>query len=297
MGLSRRLMELARALRPDSSLWRRALVAGIEHGPEPWLRYSPPAFGLAFAAALPSTRAVVRRNLRRLLGPRPASLELADVARVFEGYASCLTEAMLLGTDRGFALASRVVGAEHYAEAARARRGIVLATAHTGGWEIAGHMLSGVHSGEVVLVMRAERDQRARAMHDHARERAGMRVVHVGDDATDAFALLGHLRRNAAVAFQIDRVPPGMRARTGALRGAPFAVPEGPLRLAAASGAPVLLVLTRRLGFLDYEARLSPPLWLPRRPAEAELDGAAQRLVDALGAFLVENPTQWFHFV
>src|SRR4051794_37620154 len=91
----------------DSQLWRRAMTAGVSFGPDSLVRYSPPMFGLAFGAALPGMRSAVRANLRRILGPRSPIAEAVDIAAVFTNYASCLTEALLLGTDRGYKLTSR----------------------------------------------------------------------------------------------------------------------------------------------------------------------------------------------
>src|SRR6185503_18749212 len=229
-------------LRPDSALWRRAIAAGVAFGPHAFVRYSPPVFGLAFGAALGMERALVRANLRRVRGPRSPLVELADVAAVFTTYASCLTEALLLASGRGYKLVPRSRGVEHYHACAAKGRGVIIATAHTGGWEVAGPVLSGVHPGEVVVVMQRERDALARKIQDEARSRAGVKVVHIGESAFDALALLGHLRRRSVVAIQIDRVPPGVRGRQVRFFGAPWLAPEGPLKLAAVSGAPILPV-------------------------------------------------------
>jgi len=290
------LEAIAQSLKPDSALLRRAMVAGVTKGPETFVRYAPPFFGLAFGAALPEVRERVRTNLRRVLGPRPALEELYDVAAVFSNYASCLTEAILLGTPRGHGLVSRAIGVEHYETCVAEGKGIIIATAHTGGWETAGPMLSRVRSREVIVVMARERDARARAMQDELRERAGVKVAHIGETAFDALPLLRHLKQNAVVAMQIDRVPKGMRARTVKLFGEPWLAPEGPLTLSALSGAPIMPVFTRRLGFMSYEAHVFPPIHVPRRPTPAELDAAAQALMTPLGEFLRENPTQWFAF-
>jgi KDO2-lipid IV(A) lauroyltransferase len=284
-------------LQPDSALWRRAMLAGVAFAPGPWVRYSPPLFGLAFAAALPQARRVVRANLRRVLGPRPRARELRDVAAVFANYASCLTEALLVGMGRKTVVVSQPHGVEHYHAARAVGRGVVIATAHTAGWEVAGPVLSGIHPGEVVVAMQRERDPQARAIQDSARARAGVKVVHIGDSPFDALPLLRHLRNRAVVAMQIDRVPAGMRHRTVQLFGGPWPAPEGPLTLAALSGAPILPVFTRRLGFMKYEAIVSPPICLPRRPSREQLDQAAQRMMNAMQEVVRAYPTQWFHFV
>jgi KDO2-lipid IV(A) lauroyltransferase len=282
--------------RHDSVLWRRALNAGVTQGPDALVRYVPPVFGLAFGLALGDKRRAVRRNIRRALGERSALAEYTDVARVFTNFASCLTESLITASDRRDRLMGILVADEHMMSAAREGRGLIIATAHTGGWQAAGPLLRNVHGADVIVAMAPERDERARELSDGARDRAGVRVVHVGTSPLDALPLLAHLRRGGVVAVQIDRLPPGMRSREVTLFGAPFHVPEGPLQLAAVSGAPILPVFTRRLGYMRYEIVSSPPIYLPRKPAAAELDEAARRITTVMETFLRANPTQWFHF-
>jgi phosphatidylinositol dimannoside acyltransferase len=288
--------ELPGKLRLDSAFWRRVMRAGVEKTPEVWVKYSPPLWGLGFWAALPRSRRIVRDNLRRVLGPRPAVQEAREVAAVFANYASCLTEAMLLD-GRRYEMASLPRGVERYQACAAEGRGVIIVTAHTAGWEFAGPVMRGVHPGEVWVVMQRERDEHARAIQDRARERAGVKVAHIGESAFDALPLLHALRRNAVVAMQLDRVPPGMRFRTADLPGGTWRIPEGPLTLAAVSGAPVLPIFTRRLGFMQYEAEVAEPIRIARRPTDAQLDAAAQAMANAMHNFIQRHPTQWFHFV
>ncbi|MDI3283979.1 lysophospholipid acyltransferase family protein [Polyangium sp. 15x6] len=297
MGIGDDLGKLIDDLRRhDSVLWRRALDAGVTHGPRPFVRYAPPLIGLAFGIALGRQRRAVRRNLRRALGKRNVLVENVDVARVFASFASCLTEAFLVGRGRPERLVGLCASDENYVQAASEGRGVIIATAHTGGWQAAGPILRSVHTADVVVVMAHERDERAEALTDDARDKAGVRIVHVGTSPLDALPLLSHLRRGGVVAVQIDRLPKGMRGREVTLFGEPFVVPEGPLSLAALSGAPIVPVFTRRLGYMRYEVRSCPPISLPRRPSEDELSLAARRIAAAMESFLRENPTQWFHF-
>ncbi|XXY49860.1 lysophospholipid acyltransferase family protein [Sorangium sp. So ce269] len=287
---------LLSGLRHDSAFWRRALTAGVTRGPEPWVRHSPPFFGVFFAAALPELRRRVEQNLRRVRGPRSRVADMLDSAAVFATYGSCITEALLLASGRGYTVERRSRGVEHYRACAEAGRGVIIVTAHTGGWDIAGQILGVVHPEGVMLAMQRERDAEARAIQDAARQRAGVQVVHIGDGPLDALPLLNHLRRGGVVAMQIDRVPPGMRSREVAFLGARWRAPEGPIALAAISGAPILPVFTHRLGFLEYEAVVSPAIWLPRRATEEERDRAAAAMMGAMERFLRAHPTQWFHF-
>ena len=288
--------ELGELRRFDSGLWRRIMRAGIQHGPEPFVKYSPPVIGLGFWAGLPRARRIVQGNLRRVLGPRPAWQEASDTAAVFATYASCLTEAMLLD-GRRYAMASLPRGVERYQACAAEGRGVIIVTAHTAGWEFAGSVMRSVHPGEVWVVMQRERDEHARAIQDRARERAGVKVAHIGESAFDALPLLHALRRNAVVAMQLDRVPPGSRYRTAELPGGAWRIPDGPLTLAAVSGAPILPIFTRRLGFMQYEAEVAEPIRIARKPTPEQLDTAAQAVANAMHAFIRKHPTQWFHFV
>jgi len=143
--------------------------------------------------------------------------------------------------------------------------------------------------------MEAEQNDAARAIHDKARELGGIRVVHVGRDPLSSLTLLKHLRQTGGiVALKFDRVQPGMRTRKVTFLGEPWEIPEGPFSLAAVSGAPILPVFTRRLGFLEYQLINHAPIYLPRRPTEAQYDAAAQSLADALEQFVRAYPTHWF---
>jgi phosphatidylinositol dimannoside acyltransferase len=296
-GSSAMLRELLDDLRRhDSLFWRRAMHAGVTYGPDALVRYSPPVFGLACAAVLPAQRRAVRRNLRLALGPRSAALEAIDVARVFANYGSCLTDAFIAGSDRGDQVKTHCIHDDYLADAITEGHGVVLATAHTGGWQIAGPALRAIHTAELLVVMRRERDRGAQELQSSVRDRAGIRVIYVGDDPLEALGLLAHLRGGGLVAMQMDRLPQGMRGRKSELFGAPWPVPEGPLRLAAMSRAPIVPVFALRTGYMEYEVHVAPPIRLPRRPSDADLDRAAREVLREMEKFVRANPTQWFHF-
>jgi KDO2-lipid IV(A) lauroyltransferase len=219
-----------------------------------------------------------------------------DVARTFANYAACLAD--VLGGRHAGATSSHAVvsGESHLGDALADERGVLLVTAHTGGCESAGALLSRNLGAPVTIVERAERDAGARAIQDDARRRQGLRVVHVGEDPLSALPLIGHLREGGVVALQMDRVPAGVRARSVTMFGESARVPEGPLRLAALTGAPVVPVFSARRGHRRYEVLVGRPIRLARSAGDAELDAAAQEVADALCAFVRSHPTQWFHF-
>ncbi len=288
-SVSATLGALQQKLGHESELWRRAMRYGAVRGPDAFVRYSPPLFAWAWAAALPRTRRKVRANLRRA----GASGSAAEVAAVFANYALALTEAFAVGSGRNERMNARIVGDSAFASARAHGRGVIVATAHTSGWYAAGPILGSVYRDEVVLVMQEERDSAAQKIQAAQRAEIGMRTVLVGSDPLAAMPLLGHLRKGGIVAVQSDRVPPGQRL---AHQGDLISVPEGPVQLAALSGAPIVVVLGRRVGFLEYEVEVTPPIVVARRPSPGEVREVARQIADRVGDFVRRHPTDWFDF-
>ena len=281
----------------DSALYRRAFRAGVMYGPEPFVRYSPMIIGLFFGAAMTDVRERVIENLRRARGPRPLHVELAEAGQVFMNFACSLTDAFAVAEGRRHLLVAERKHDWNFTKSLEEGRGVIAATAHTGGWQVAGAIVQKHHPRvEMVIVMNRERDARAQRIQDEARDRAGIRFIHVGDGPFDALPLLSHLRRGGVVAIQIDRLPPGMRGRSVSLFGHPWQIPEGPLLLSALSGAPIVPTFTRRLGYLAYDIDSLDPIRIARRPKDDEIDRAAQALASSMESSVRANPTQWFHF-
>jgi lauroyl/myristoyl acyltransferase len=279
----------------DGSFWRRMARFGAR-GPAWFARFSPPLIGMTICAFSPRQRRVIRENLRRVRGPRTRLRDTAEVAQIFATYACCLSEALGGATAGGRLPEAAIDGDEHVRSALADRRGVIFATAHTAGWEVVGPVLRERRGLPVMIAAAPEREAAARSIQDDARREQGLLVAHVGDDPFAGLALMRHLREGGIVAMQIDRVPPGQRAREVRLFGERERIPEGPLRLAALTGAPVLPVFTAREGYRRYRVVASAPIRLDRAAGEAELDAGAQRIADALGAFVRAHPTQWFHF-
>lgn len=283
-------------LASDGRLFRRLAYAGARFGPRWWLRFSPPVFGLAFGALLAEKRAAVRRNLRRVLGARSRLVEEIDVLRTFADYGRCLAEGLAMERPEALAAQRRFRGEHHLKEARRAGRGIMIVTAHAGPWDAAARLLVSDLDSEVMVVMLPEHDEHARRLHDDVRKRVGIRIAHVGSHPLDALPLLRHLKRGGIAAVQLDRVPAGSRGIDLGLFGGTFRVPEGPFRLAALAGAPLLPLFVRRVGHFDYEFSAAPPIILRRRASADELREAAASAAREMERFIRAHPTQWFHF-
>ena len=280
----------------DASFWRKLARLGAARGPEWFVRYSPPAIGLVACALSPRERRTVAENLRRVRGDRGPLRDAIDVAHTFTTYAACLAEILGAGSPRGRLPRAVIHGELNVLDAAALGKGVLFVTAHTAGWETVGPLLSRDHGLRVMIAEAAEPNVGARAVQDEARRAHGLVVAHVGDDPLSAIPLVRHLQGGGVVALQIDRMPPGMRGRQVTLFGAPTMLPEGPLRLAMFTGAPLVPIFAARTSYRRYAVVAGAPVRLTRHATEAELDAAAQHLASAMQAFLIDHPTQWFHF-
>jgi KDO2-lipid IV(A) lauroyltransferase len=284
------------ALRTDGPLWRGIASFSAQHAPGPFVRYAAPGVAFAFALALPGVRARVRRNLRQVLGPRPYRQEVVDIFRTFSHFASCFSEALALGAPKPRDVACTVFGAEHLEQALGRSRGVIAVTAHTGAWETAGPLLKKVLGVDMLIAMEREPDERARAIQDRTRQRAGVRIVHVGSEPLAALPLFTHLRRGGVLGVQIDRAPSAMRSIPVQLFGAPSRIPSGPFFLARATGAPIVPVFSYRSGHFRYEIHICRPVEIPRDAGDDALASAAQSVATEMEGFIRSHPTHWFHF-
>jgi lauroyl/myristoyl acyltransferase len=282
--------------RHDGPFWRSLATFGAAHAPRALVRYSPPAWAFAFALAMPDARARVRKNLRWVLGTRPYQAEIVDVFRTFSNFASCLTEGLAMGGPHAPEVASVIHGENHLRAVMGGGRGVILVTAHTGGWETAGPLLRKQFKRDVMIVMQREPDVRAREIQDRARRRSGIRIVHVGGEPLAVLPLLSHVRRGGVLGLQIDRAPNAMRSIPVPLFGTPARVPSGPFLLARAAGVPILPVFTRRLGYFRYEIQISAPLEIPKTAPDDALARAAERAAADMERFIRAHPTHWFDF-
>jgi KDO2-lipid IV(A) lauroyltransferase len=282
--------------RRDGPFWRTLASFGADHAPRLVVRYSPPAWAFFFTLALPDARARVRANLRRVLGRRARHREMVDIFRTFSHFASCLTEALATGGPRAEPAQCEVEGAEHLEQALRLGRGVILVTAHTGGWETVGPILKRRFGLDMMVAMLREPDARARQIQDRARERSGIKVVHIGREPLAALPLFSHVRHGGALGIQIDRVPSAMRGLSVRLFGDADSIPSGPFHLARATGAPIVPVFMRRVGYFRYAVRLCPFIEMSRRAGENDLNEAAQRAASEMESFICAHPTDWFDF-
>jgi KDO2-lipid IV(A) lauroyltransferase len=293
---SGRLQRLRAAVRFDGLWWRKFARLGCVYGPEWWKRGSPPVFALIIFLLVGRNRRGAIENQRRALGDVPRWRAVLAAYRVFATFALCFTETMEFYGPRPRPFRIDEPERNHVAEALERGRGVILATAHVGNWDISGRALHGT-GRPVHLVMAREQNETTQEYARRSRERVGVRVIFSDSSVFSAFNMIRTLRQNEILAIQIDRGnseanPP---AKGVEFFGAQALFQEGPFHLARLSGAPVVPVVTLRRGLRHYEVVLGEPLFVSR-----DLPGDAERALRDAAAFfertIRQHPQQWFQF-
>lgn len=234
----------------------------------------------------------LRVNLARVADP--AELD-ALVRAGMRSYARYWCEAFRLpATDPARIHAgTRVTGFGPFGEALDAGRPVVIALPHSGNWDAAGVWLVEMLRGRGLPASFTTVAQRLRPESLYRRfvayrESLGFEVVAAEDGSAAYRALVRRLRAGGVVCLLADRDVTGTGLEVTFL-GAPAAVPTGPARLAAMTGA-LLLPACPRFSPDGWVIDFADPVPVPGRSDVAK---ATQALADALGAQLRHDPSDW----
>ncbi|MET0152897.1 MAG: lysophospholipid acyltransferase family protein [Candidatus Binatia bacterium] len=290
------LRRLRAALRFDGLWWRKLARLGSVYGPEWWKRASPPVIALIIFLAVGRNRRSTIENQARVRPGAPRWSVVTGAFRAFACFARCMAETMEYYGPRPKPFRIDEPAPNHVAGALERGRGVILATAHVGNWDVSGRALHGT-GRPVHLVMGREPNETTQEYSRRAREQAGMHVIFSDSSVFSAFNMIRALRQNEILAIQIDRGngEPNSSVKRVDLFGAEAPFQEGPFHLARLSGAPVVPVVTLRRGRRHYEIVLGEPRWVER-----DVAGDAERaLRETVGFFertIREHPEQWFQF-
>jgi len=188
-------------------------------------------------------------------------------------------------------------GLSYILDAAAGNKGLVLLSAHAGGWEAAMSLLDKKELVVNVVMFKGEAENVRRLIETSARTEQ-LRILGVSGSHEDSLAIVAALNRGEVVAMHGDRTLGGRTASLPFL-GAPAEFPLWPYAVAAAAGAPLIHTFSARTGAYAYRFKAWPPVKpvLERGAGEKEpLRKYALAFVSHLEEFLAEYPFQWFNF-
>ncbi|MFN2497115.1 MAG: phosphatidylinositol mannoside acyltransferase [Pseudonocardiaceae bacterium] len=233
----------------------------------------------------------LRRNLARVVpGASPARLD-GLVRGGLRSYARYWREAFTLPSADHRALRDRLDGAmdgvEHLNAALATGRGVVAVLPHSGNWDMAGLWFVGRHGPFSTVVQRLRPEALHRRFVDY-RSSLGFDIVPLTGAGSPTPRLVCRLRSGGVVCLLADRDLTGNGIEVEFF-GSMARMPKGPARLAAATGA-TLLVIGCWFTPEGWGIRFHPPVPVQGRHAVA---GATQAMADCFAIDIAEHPQDW----
>lgn len=257
----------------------------------PWRALRPLGAALGWLAGpvLRIRRAHVVASMRRAGIARPA----ATARRMYASLGAGLLELLWMSARRTADLDAVVTFApEALAAVERCRvrgRGVVVATAHTGNWDLVACAAARVAPLTVVTKRLSVRG--LDRFWQSARAERGVRLVFPRGAAG---ATRRALAEGGLVGLLVDQAPErGRSVVDTSFLGAPARCDLAPALLASRARSPILVALGRRLP--DGTHRVEVPLVIepPDRPSRAWAVDATIAVERAVEAFVREHPDQW----
>jgi KDO2-lipid IV(A) lauroyltransferase len=220
----------------------------------------------------------------------PAELD-ALVRGGLRSYARYWQEVFLLPWADHAALVGRLDGAidgvEHLDKALSAGRGVVVVLPHTGNWDLAGLWLVHQHGTFSTVVERLAPEELYQRFVDY-RTALGFDIIPLTGAGNPIPRLLRRLRAGGVVCLLGDRDLTGAGTNVEFF-GAAARMPLGPARLAAATGA-TLLVIGSWFTSDGWGFRIHPPVPVPDRTA---VHRATQTVADYFALDIAAHPEDW----
>jgi Kdo2-lipid IVA lauroyltransferase/acyltransferase len=167
-------------------------------------------------------------------------------------------------------------------------RGVVIASSHTGNWDLAACTMA--REVELLVVTKRLSVRWLDRFWQSTRAAMGVRLTGAHGAVARARATLG---RGGAVAMMIDQVPSPRHALEVEFLGQRAFADRAPAALAAASGAPLVVAASRRTARGHHELVVLDVVVPPARPSRAWIDDATRRTTRGLDAFVRAYPSQW----
>lgn len=270
---------------------------GLSALPEPVALATAALVGEVLFRVRPDHRAMVSRNLRRVVGAKDGEDELVDrwARRAFRAYARYWVEGARLGRTSPQAVERRflVDGLHHLESAMAAGRGTILALPHVGSWEFGGAFLAG---RGMPMTAVAERLEPPELFEFFVAQREAMGLTVVPLDEGSSAAILGTLRRGGLVGLLCDRDLEGNGIEVEFF-GEKTTMPAGPATLALRTGAALMTAAVYSGPGPEHLGVVEAPLDLTRTGSlRVDVRRLTQEIATRLEGLIRRAPEQWHVF-
>ena len=178
------------------------------------------------------------------------------------------------------------------------QKGLILMGAHVGCWQTAMSALNFLQV-PVSLLMQREAGDVDRHFFEHAGIPFPFRIIDPSGYLGGTLEMLGVLKRGEVLSVMGDRLRGSERNATAVgFLGGTVRLPFGAYKLAAATGAPIAVLLSAKTGADAYRIRLAGVIRVPPEGGRRETGFApfAGEFVSILEDYVREYPYQFFNF-
>ena len=274
----------------------RGLAGALQFLPRPVASWIATAAGLIMLQLWKGKRPLLRRNLRRVLGPDASDATIERyVQRSFDSYAHYWVEAARVASidDRPFGERWSAEGVEPLQAAVAEGRGVILALPHLGNWEYGGRWL-----GENGLAMTAVAEPieppELFEWFVHQRERLGLTILPLRRDT--GATLVRVLREGKVVGLLADRDLAGDGVEVEFF-GERTTLPAGPATLALRTGALLATCAVYHYPGDWHHGLINPPIDCTRTGRlRADVTRVTEQVARELEVLIRRAPEQWHMF-
>lgn len=290
--------------RPAALRVRRAAAAGWLRSffflseKAPWLvrGLRPLACHVAFNCSR-MIRTGTTANARQLLGPQASPAAVQSLARstVASFYRFCCDMGRSIGLS-GEQLMDKVEaidGDSTYLAARSPGRGAIVVTAHMGSFEVGMAALRMRERKRIHVVFRRDPFATFERQRSELRRRLGVEEAPVDEGWTVWVRLRDALLADEVVVLQGDRVMPGQKGERVPFLGGHTLLPSGPIKLAMATGAPIVPVFTVRTPEGKIRLFIEPPIEVGPNTGASGPHPAMLRWAAVLEKYVRRYPDQW----
>lgn len=182
-----------------------------------------------------------------------------------------------------------VEGEQNYREARAPRKGAIVLTAHMGSFEVGTAALL-EHEQRVHVVFRRDAFGLFERTRSKLRRQLGVIEQPVDEGLTTWMKLREALGNDEVVLLQGDRVLPGQKGQAVPILGGHMLIPTGPLKLALASGAPIVPIFSIRQPDGRIRLFIEPAIWARD---EQSFEAGLGAIRNVLEKYLRRFPEQW----
>jgi KDO2-lipid IV(A) lauroyltransferase len=168
-------------------------------------------------------------------------------------------------------------------------KGVIFLSAHLGNWELGAAALAATGYKVNTVALRVP-DKKLDELYRHYRASRGLYPIPFGRAGRECMAAL---RRNEIIGLVADRDFTGSN-QTVEFFGRPARLPDGPAKLALATGAPLLPIFMVRLPDDTFGYIVEEPIWADK--SRQTVDDVMRQIAMALERVIRQHSEQWFLF-